>query len=94
MTDGKLLKFKLTPESYFEVEFYNGCYVGDLVMGDDGYYAWWPSEPPSGRHGFIEQGVLKELYDKLYELNKEWDEIVQNDPAISESKNIHKVSSM
>jgi hypothetical protein len=55
--------------------------MGDLIVGDDGYYAWWPTTNISG---YIDSWVLRELADKLDELNKKWDDIVQNDPSIKQ----------
>jgi len=57
--------------------------IGEFLLGDDGYYAFWPPVYWSG--GCYPEWLLKELADKLEELNEAWDAVVQNDPAISES---------
>lgn len=63
------------------VHYPNNVFMGDMIIGDDGYYAWWPNEDL--RAGYIPSWVLRELADKLDELNKDWDEQLKNDPTIS-----------
>jgi hypothetical protein len=50
--------------------------VGQLLRGDDGYYAWWP-EPSNG--GYLDQGFLMAMATLLQELNAPWDAQVQRD---------------
>lgn len=56
-----------------------GKYVGDFVCGDDGYFDWWPIP---GLTGSLSGYNLYDMYQNLEALNKEWDDIVQNDPKI------------
>ena len=60
---------------------YCGNNIGDLVVMTDGYYCWFPVNK---RVGGISTEVLQYIVDKLNELNKEWDDIVQNDPLITD----------
>lgn len=49
------------------------------MCGDDGYYVYWPT----GRSvGALTATHLRWLADELDRINKEWDDIVQNDPSI------------
>jgi hypothetical protein len=57
----------------------NGVPVGEILMGDDGYYDWWPC---FDRGGCLTEGFLLAMYNTLHELNKAWDEQIQNDPRI------------
>jgi hypothetical protein len=76
----KQLDYRKVPGGY-QVRYPNGVYMGDISILDDGYYAWWPL---GGREGYIDTWVLRELADTVDELNEEWDNIVQNDPTISQ----------
>ena len=62
----------------FKVYYENGVYVGDIVIGDDGYFAYWPEMRP----GFVTAVFLRAVADKLDELNGKWDKIVRSDPNI------------
>ena len=53
---------------------------GDFVMGEDGYYVFWPT---GSNRGALTPRDLRILADELDRLNAPWDEIVQNDPSIS-----------
>ena len=50
--------------------------LGEFLMGEDGYYQFWVSDM-----NFAED-MLKDISDKLIELNKEWDEQIKSDPNI------------
>ncbi len=56
----------------------NGNKIGDFLIGDDGYYAYWPIQ----KSGYITSCFMREVADKLDELNEEWDKIIQSDPDI------------
>lgn len=64
----------------YKLYWSNGCYVGDAVVGDDGYYVWFPLS--ENRGGYYDELFLKCMYDTLNLLNVEWDEQVKNDPSI------------
>lgn len=51
----------------------NGVLCGELYREVDGYYVYWPSD----RRGYLSAEFLRELADKLDELNKNWDEEVR-----------------
>ena len=52
---------------------------GQILIEVDGYYYWYL---PHGMHGCVSSAVVKELAEKLDELNKEWDTKVQSDPLL------------
>jgi hypothetical protein len=54
----------------------NQKYLGDLIKEADGYYHWWMTVECLSR-GSWPSYVLREIADKLDELNKEWDEEVR-----------------
>ena len=62
----------------YDVVHENRVKFGELYMEVDGYYVW----DNLGRHGFLPSHAMRSIADKLDELNKEWDYIVQNDPRI------------
>lgn len=47
---------------------------GDFVMGDDGYYVFWPKEHTMGA---LASYHLRWLADELDRINKPWDDQVQ-----------------
>lgn len=51
----------------------------DLVLGEDGYYVYWPEQYTQG---YLSEYHLTLILRLLKEKNKEWDEQVQNDPSI------------
>jgi major membrane immunogen (membrane-anchored lipoprotein) len=75
MTDGKYqLDYKKYADGNIQVYYTNGVFMGNLEVGDDGYYVWWDDKNNSG---YVPSWILRELADKLDELNKEWDEGVK-----------------
>lgn len=61
-------------EKWWKLYFYNGVYMGDVIMNDDGYYVFFPESKE--RHGYWTQGDFQSLYTYLYLKNKDWDESV------------------
>lgn len=61
--------------------FHGDHNVGSVYMEVDGYWVWEP--PRTVRWGFFAPHHLRRIADKLDEMNKEWDDIVQNDPSIA-----------
>ena len=55
-------------ETVYGVYGPNGVYCGELYPEVDGYYVWW-STP---RGGFLQAWFLREIADKLDELNAAW----------------------
>lgn len=49
----------------------NGVRCGDLFQKEDGYYDWWP---PKSNGGCWPSYILRQIADKLDELNKPWDD--------------------
>lgn len=72
-----LLTFEKVGDSY-QVIAWNRKIAGHIEMAEDGYQVFWPCTGD----GFWEAHYLREIADKLDELNKEWDWVVQNDPSI------------
>ncbi len=57
-------------ESRYNLEFYNGVNLGDFTRDVDGYFYWFPGDSKGGCYSDY---ILRELGEKLIELNKEWD---------------------
>ena len=55
-------------EGGYKCIFENGVYIGDILVKEDGFYDWWP--PHLGRGGCWSSYVLRELADKIDELNE------------------------
>lgn len=64
-------------EKSYHLYYYNGVFCGDFLMGDDGYYEWWPEFPSRG--GSLSSHFLREVADKLDKLNADWNKIVQEE---------------
>jgi hypothetical protein len=58
---------------HYEVRHENGVKMGEFLMGDDGYYTFWPEL----RAGYWDQMILASLVQKLKELNDPWDQQIQ-----------------
>lgn len=78
----KVIKLEKIDGGYKGTFTDNGIWVGDFLVKEDGYYDWWPVD---GRAGYIPAVMLHALANCLDELNKEWDEKIQNDPTIPNS---------
>ena len=66
----------------------NGKCLGELSRLEDGYYQWWPSaECQTG--SCWSAYILREIADKLDELNDEWDKEVKSGLAQALSDHIH-----
>lgn len=71
----KLTYTSIGNDNSFNVSFKH-LSLGELIINDDGYYAWYPSH----KDGYLDAWVLKDIVTKLDELNKHWDDkIKQND---------------
>lgn len=44
----------------------------DIIMGDDGFYVYWPE----GNKGALTSHDLRELADELDRMNCKWEEII------------------
>jgi hypothetical protein len=56
-----------------------GVDIGVFVMDVDGYYYYWPNRQNDGAWA---PWMLRDVADKLDEVNKPWDDIVQTDQTI------------
>ena len=48
----------------------------DIILNDDGYYVYWPE---GYQGGYLNEDDILEIYNKMHEMNKEWDAIVQKE---------------
>ena len=48
---------------------FNKIVVGELIMGHCGFYQYWPNENLTG---CLDEWTLREIADKMKELNAEW----------------------
>lgn len=62
-------------DHFYKVYYENGVYIGDFVVGDDGYFDYWPEL----HNGAISSWHLFDLHQNLEALNKEWDNFVQSE---------------
>lgn len=52
--------------------YYNSLtFVGEILVKEDGFYDFYP---PYGKSGYYDSWVMREIADKLDELNKGWEE--------------------
>lgn len=54
----------------YEVYYENGVFLGTLDQGVDGFYEYWPELRP----GSWSSHVLREIADKIDELDRPWQE--------------------
>jgi hypothetical protein len=66
----------------YQVYYQNGVFLGDIFIKEDGFYDFWPEHPSRG--GCWPAYVLRAIADKLDELNKPWEDIIHNDPALND----------
>jgi hypothetical protein len=65
-------------EGGYRVEWENGVYIGDILMKEDGFYDFWPIQ----HGGYWPSYILRVIADKLDEINKPWQDQIDNDPNI------------
>ena len=53
----------------------NGVYMGEFLVSDSGWFDWWPEFPSKG--GYYSSDILKQLIDKLDELNQPYNDEVR-----------------
>lgn len=70
------IKYNKLSESNYEIVFENGAKLGDLQRDVDGYFYWWPVNPSNG--GCLQSWILRNLADKMDELNRGWDKTINN----------------
>ena len=69
-----MIKIEKINEGCYKVYYHNGVLLGDFIYSEDGYLHFWPDKT---RTGAWSSHVLKEIAEKLDELNKWWDDQVQ-----------------
>lgn len=55
----------------------NNKHIGTLQSKEDGYYDWYPAPLDTTR--YLPSWFLRQVADKLDELNKDWDTQVKQD---------------
>ena len=55
--------------------FFNNIFLGELKVLEDGFYYYFPCE---FKGSCISSWILKDIYNKLEELNKEWNDKINN----------------
>jgi len=60
-------------EGGYNLIFYNGVYMGEVLKDDDGFYKYWPVQ----RAGYWDSPPLRAIADLLDHLNAEWDAQIQ-----------------
>jgi hypothetical protein len=71
MTRKYLVLFYDEPVRMYHVHHENGVRLGDILAKEDGFYDFWP-DYTQGRGGYWPAYILRELADKLDELNAPW----------------------
>lgn len=61
----------------YRVCAYNGVFIGEFLVKEDGYYDWWPEHPSQG--GFWPAYMLHALATALDDLNKDWDDALRKE---------------
>lgn len=54
-------------KSRYDLTFENGTSIGSFMMLEDGYFYWFPD---IYNNGCYSDYIIKEIYEKLIELNK------------------------
>ena len=52
----------------------NGVKLGEILMAEDGYYVFFSDD---SKRGFWEAYILRQIADRLDEINKPWDDQVK-----------------
>ena len=68
------LEVRLFKKGYYKMYYHNVTFIGDLICGDDGYYAWYPD---STKEGYIPEHLILAIYKELKKLNEDWDKQVR-----------------
>lgn len=69
----KLTYIKNEAGTAYTIEFNNREKLGSIILDVNNYWYWWPQDSIDGT---IDAWVLKNLYTKLEELNKSWEEYI------------------
>lgn len=62
----------------YNIRTNNGKLIGELLMDVDGYFYFWPED----NNGAWASHHLRELANKLDELNKKWDKQVEKETKL------------
>lgn len=61
-----MIKYEEGPYRSFKVIYENGVLCGELLVGDDGFYGFWPEK----REGYWTSYILRNIADKIDKLDK------------------------
>jgi hypothetical protein len=61
----------------FDAFWENGVELGQILCDVDGFYKYWPIY----QGGYYDEWFLLSMADTLKELNKKWQEEIDNDPV-------------
>lgn len=70
-----MLILKKYSNTFYKVEWDNGVHIGDFEKNVDGFFYWWPVK---GKDGSWSSEFLRLIVEKLEELNKKWEEEINN----------------
>ena len=68
-----MIELKPANSGGYRAYWENGQYIGDVFQGDDGYYAWWPTQ----NGGCYSQYFLWSMSERLKMLNEKWNQEVR-----------------
>jgi len=71
------MQYEHDPCGIVSVHAQNGAYAGEIIMGDDGYYEFWPHQ----RGGYWPSWAMRDIADKVDSMNAEWDAKVRQEIA-------------
>lgn len=75
------MKYEKKDDNQFIVYYENGARLGEILREVDGYFYFFPE--PMG--GFWQSHGMREIADKMDEMNKPWDQEIdlyfRNNPA-------------
>ena len=54
--------------------YLNGAYLGDIICGDDGFWAYWPDR---SKGGCFNARILHEIANLLDKLNADWEKQIE-----------------
>jgi hypothetical protein len=70
-----IIAIKDGPHRY-HFAFNNGAKLGVAEASDDGYFYFWPE---NAQRGYWAPYLLRAIADKLDEINKPWNDVVERD---------------
>ena len=75
-----MIIYKKLNSAIYDVIYENGVKLGHLLREVDGFFVWYPPHPSNG--GAWNSHIIRNIANKLDELNKEWEEFVNNNLSV------------